>query len=341
VDLWDLTKLLFRRWYFAAPMLLVAMVSVFVLSRSVDPDYSAEGHLQLIPAAVDDSPAAQKAAAKKVRNPWTELGYQALGLATIVKVEDESVAKELSSRNLAGGFTVNIEYGTSFYSIEAVGRTPAQATATVQYLMTILSKFVEEEQTRFGVLKEDQITTLALDKGERVTVVTSKQRRVLMVATAVGLLITASATIALDALLRRRVRLRRAAEAVEPAKGVAPDNSKIGVNGRSGVESGIPARRPVPPTVLPSDATQVIPASSGQPKGSAAHSNGESAETTKLSGGVVFRSAGAGGDGAAAERPGAVPAPNGDSAVREPVDSPDSTVVLPMARLPWTERKSR
>ncbi|MFI5896536.1 hypothetical protein ACIA5D_41195 [Actinoplanes sp. NPDC051513] len=212
MDLFDLTRLLFRRWYFALPLLLVSLTGVLLLSRTVDPDYSAEGHLQLLPAtgsADTSTTTTGKGTTKqptRVHNPWGDLGYNALGQAAIVKVEDESVAKGLTSAGLSDSFTVTIEYGTSFLSIEAIGTSAPQATATVQRLMTVLAQFVESEQSRFGVAKVDMITTLALDHGEKVTVVTSKQKRVLIVAAGIGLLTSAGATIGLDALLRRRTK---------------------------------------------------------------------------------------------------------------------------------------
>ena len=38
VDLWDLTRLLIRRWYVAVPMLLVSVAVVLVAGQSVKPD---------------------------------------------------------------------------------------------------------------------------------------------------------------------------------------------------------------------------------------------------------------------------------------------------------------
>src|SRR5439155_22560451 len=52
----------------------------------------------------------------------------------------------------------------------------------------------------------DMTGTLALDKGDKVPVVTSKIKRALTVAAGMGMLITAAATIGIDAWLRRRAR---------------------------------------------------------------------------------------------------------------------------------------
>lgn len=221
MDLWDLARLLIRRWYFAVPMLLLSLVGVLMFSSTVAPDYSASGHLQLLPASGGADTTSPGTGASKapprVHNPWGDLGYQALGQAAIVKVEDESVANSLKDAGLSTNFTVTIEYGTSFFSIEAVASSSAQATATVQQLMKVLTDLVEAEQTRFGVLKQDQISTLALDKGENVKAVTSKKKRVLIVSTGVAVLVMAGSAIGLDALLRLRERRRARPRNLVPA----------------------------------------------------------------------------------------------------------------------------
>jgi hypothetical protein len=208
VDLWDLTKVLFRRWYAFLPLLLVSVAAVVLVSHDVKPDYKADGHLQLIPPAGSAS-TSTTTTTKKISNPWMDLGFQALGNAVVLKVQDKKTLDGLVAAGYTDSFTVTIEYNTTYFSIEAVGKTSDQATGTVQRLMKLLDQEVTTEQTQFGVSKQDSITTLALDAGDKVQVVTSKKKRVLIVAGGVALLLSAAATIALDAMLRRRSRRSR------------------------------------------------------------------------------------------------------------------------------------
>lgn len=205
VDLWDLTRLLYRRWYVALPMLLVSVAVVLVASRSVQPDYSASGHMVLIPprGPAETAPGVEPA---KIRNPWNELGFQALGQAAIIKVEDKKVLDGLKAGGFTPNITVTIDYRTPVFVIEAVGTSPEQATGTVRQVMMLLDKEVLTAQSEYAVTQQDLITTLALDHGDQVTAVTSKVKRVLIVAFGIGLLVTAAATIGADALLRRRAR---------------------------------------------------------------------------------------------------------------------------------------
>ncbi len=202
MDLWDLTKLLFRRWYVTLPMLLISMTGVLLVSQTVKSDYSAVGHLQMLPAPGSPNP-------DEVNlnpNPWDALGFGALGSAVIVKLQEPAVAEQLAAAGLSDSFSVSVEYGTTFFLIDVTAATPKQATDTVQRLMKMIAAEVAAVQARFNVKPEGLITTLELDQGESVTEVTSKFKRVLIVSAGIGFLLTTGITIAVDAWLRRRER---------------------------------------------------------------------------------------------------------------------------------------
>ncbi len=209
MDLWDLTKMLFRRWYAFVPMLLISVAVVSWVSQTVKPDYSATGHLQLIPPTSNPD---DTSGPKRPFNPWMGLGLPALGNAVILKVQDEKVRHELVATGFTDNVTITIEYGTTYVTIEAIGSTPAQATGTVQRVMKLLDAEVAAQQRQFGVATQDSITTLPLDGGDKVSIVTSKKKRVLIVAAGVALLLSVGTTIGLDAILRRRARRRQEAD---------------------------------------------------------------------------------------------------------------------------------
>ena len=91
MDLWEMTRLLFRRWYFALPILLLTIAMSIVVGNSVKPDYRANGHVVMIPA----TGAADKPGEKNTRpkNPWNDLGFEALGNAAILTVTNQDSLK--------------------------------------------------------------------------------------------------------------------------------------------------------------------------------------------------------------------------------------------------------
>lgn len=232
MDLWDLTKLIFRRWYFSLPVLLVTLIATLLVSSSVKPDYSAVGHLQMIPPGNPTPANPGDAAGSGTHNPWLDLGIQALGQAAVLKVSDQSVVKALVAQGLSGNFLISIDYPSTFFSVQVTGATQQQTTNTVKRVMELLSQDVKAEQVAFGVADRDSITTLTLDQGEKVTAVTSKFKRVLIVAGGISLLFTCGFTIGLDAIVRRwwvrgrPVRRVQGAADAQPA-GEDPDRTVV------------------------------------------------------------------------------------------------------------------
>lgn len=226
MDLWDLTRLLFRRWYIALPILLVSVLTAALVGQSIKPDYRATGNLVLIPAPGPAEPADPKQRTEeRPKNPWADLGLEALGNAAILKVLDQRTLKGLADAGFSDSITVQVTPRTPILYVEAVGNSPEQATATVQQVIKLLAAEVAEQQKGFGVLPQDTITTLTLTDGADVEAVTSKVKRVLVVIVGLGLLITAAGTIAVDVLLRRRQRRRGQADADEADEALRPDTA--------------------------------------------------------------------------------------------------------------------
>ena len=224
MDLWDLTRLLFRRWYIALPILLTSVLIAAFAGKSVEPDYRATGNVQIIPSRSTPTPTSTRP-----RNPWLDLGFNALANAVILKVTDKNSMESLTAAGLSDSITVLINERTPLLSIEATADTPAKATATVRQVIKLINTEIENQQKQFNVASEDMITTLTLNDGSDVETVTSKVKRVLIVIVGLGLLLTAAGTIGIDALLRLRKRKKGGDEDDEldrPSTGRASAPSK-------------------------------------------------------------------------------------------------------------------
>lgn len=256
-----MTKLLFRRWYLSLPMLVACLVVVIVASQTVQPDYSATGHVQLIPPPGTTAPDGQQ---NPIKNPWFDLGYVALSNAAVIDVSSKSVLEQMVADGLSDNVTIALDRAP-LIDIEVVGHSPEQATASVQRVMALLAKAVEQRQASLRVAHTDVISTLALDDGSEVQVKTSKLTRILVVAGGVGLLLTAGVTIGVDALLRRRDVRRGRPPAAQGVGG--PDPTGPRPQSRSGISPGPSVANPdaIRTSVVakgPSDSEQ---AAAGQP----------------------------------------------------------------------------
>ena len=329
MDLWDLTKVLLRRWYIAVPMLLVSVGAVAFTSLSVKPDYSASGSLLLIPPAVATSDTAG-ATGSHVKNPWEDLGYNALGRAAMIKVQNHDVLEELVAEGYTDSFTVAIEDRSPLLSVAAVGHTAAQASGTVAKVISLLQADVIAEQKQYGVPQAQQITTLVLDKGDNVTTVTSTVKRVLIAAAGVGLLVTSGATIGIDALLRRRARRRASPDDESDDSGEPPAR---GTTARGAPDKD--ARSATRGKERPRHSTEVVVDSEPTVKISDAM-NGAKGEHRPVR--VEYRYRGS------EERPVDSEPEESDAGVGRravPEVAADDTIVLPLARVPWARDEKR
>lgn len=206
VDFWNLAKAPLRRWYVAAPLLLLSIALVALSASSVRPEYDAVGHLLLVPPVSAGQPADHSGVSTSpvVRNPWEDLGLLALSRAAVVEVESRKAG--LAANGYTSDVTLTVGYPTPVISIEAIGTSARQAADTVAQVEKLLAGEVAAAQARYGVAAGGLITTLSLDGGDNVTTSRSKLIRVTVLVGVAGLLFTAAMTGVAEALLRRRTR---------------------------------------------------------------------------------------------------------------------------------------
>jgi hypothetical protein len=339
VDLWDLTRLLLRRWYFAVPMLLASVAVVVMAAKNLEPDYKSTGYMQLIPAPSAGKPLDPKAKPRPT-NPWNDLGYAALANASIITVTDPSNLEKYKAEGLSDSVTIVLNEQTPLMEIEAVGSTEQQAASTVRHVIKQIQADVGTKQKQYGTLPEDTISTLVINDGSTPSLESGKVKRILIVAAGLGVLLTAAATIALDYWLRRRARRKAGvAAALDPSVERQVDRGTADVRD-TGEKTRVlrPNREPQQrPTVYTSDHRKAEQArAAARPV-----VNGGVANGGAVKGGAVNGSAANGNgvvNGSVANGNGVV---NGNSKLE---DAPvDSTVILPTPYRPrrGEEKKNR
>jgi capsular polysaccharide biosynthesis protein len=207
VDFWDLAKLLFRRWYIAAPLILLAAGGAYMVGKSVKPDYIATSYVQLVPptaAEEEVEPGQKKKKDTGPKNPWLELGLTSLSRAGMLTVQDKTVLEQLDKSGLSDNVVVTFDNQSPILSIEVVGESEEQATATSSRVITMLETNIKTLQSEYGAKETSFVTTRRLDNGDNIEESNSKVKRALVAVAGVGVLLSVALTIAGDALIRRR-----------------------------------------------------------------------------------------------------------------------------------------
>lgn len=202
MDFWDLTKVLFRRWRIAIPMLLLTAGLTVLTFSMVKPNYVSTSYIQLVPPV----PQAVKPGQPIVeqRNPWLGQGLQTLGNAAIVTILDQSVLDRMKTVGFSDSYTFEMGSSSPLVKIEVVAKDRPQAEGTANELVSQFNTSITSLQTAYGVTQTDLITARRLDLGNNVEKSNSNVKRSLVAVLGAGLLLTMAVTVGFDAWLRRR-----------------------------------------------------------------------------------------------------------------------------------------
>jgi capsular polysaccharide biosynthesis protein len=202
LDFWDLTKVLFRRWAIALPMLLLTAGLTMLAFTMLKPDYVSTSYVQLVPPI--PQPTKPNQAPTEQRNPWLGQGLQTLGNAAIVTIQDKSVVDHFKSVGLSDVYTFEMGSTSPMIKIEVTADSRKQAEDTANELITRFNTSVTSLQTAYGVPTVDLITARRLDLGSNVEKSDSNVKRGLVAVFGAGMLLTVATTVGVDAWLRRR-----------------------------------------------------------------------------------------------------------------------------------------
>ncbi|MEU3454303.1 hypothetical protein ABZ671_11975 [Micromonospora sp. NPDC006766] len=257
MDFWDLTKLMFRRWYISMSLLLVTLAATGYTAVVVKPDYAITAYVQLIPPTAASDPNQ----ASHIQNPWLALGMTSLSNAAMVATQDQTFLDGLKQQDDTASFEITIGDRNPVAIIAVVAPTLQQAQSATALVTGHYEESVKSLQAQYGVKATDMITAYRLDKGENLQRPGGKVKRAVIAVFAIGLLMTGGLTVLIDALLRRRRRRGTPTAPVGPDFTVPPSRASNGT--QTAVRHPVTRtdRDPRPPAAsrIPDDATIILP----------------------------------------------------------------------------------
>jgi hypothetical protein len=206
VDFWDLSRLMLRRWWAAVPMLGLTFALMAFTYTTVKPNYTVTAYVVLVPpsATVDK----QGELTQSQRNVWLSQGLLALANAASTAVLDPSVPVEMEAAGFSGSFVVQMTSASAVMTFTVTGTSAEQSTATATELVRRYSESVKLLQDQARIAPSDEITASRLGGSAGPVESNGNVKRALAAMGGAGLLLTAGATVGVDALLRRRDRRR-------------------------------------------------------------------------------------------------------------------------------------
>ncbi|MBE1484732.1 hypothetical protein [Plantactinospora soyae] len=254
MDLLDLLKLMFRRWYVSAPVVVVTLGAALAFGLAIQPEYKTEVAILLVPPTTSAA-APEPDATPRPGNPWLRIGENAMAQAVQISISAHDARTKIATAGGDPDYEVGLVTRSSILTVAVVAADEESARKTVQAVTQLIHDEVAGQQAQYEPNPGEQITTEVLDPGLNIVQSRSNVLRAQVVIAAIGALLAAVSAVVYDAVARRRATARLG----QRRDGRAP----VAWNGNAG-QAMVGAPRPAAtPTVAPAPAARSAPPAGG------------------------------------------------------------------------------
>jgi hypothetical protein len=241
MDLLDLLKLMFRRWYVTAPVVVLTLAAALGLGFSIQPEYQTSAAVLLVPPTTSTAAPAPNASPRP-GNPWLRIGEAEMAQAVQISVSAHDSRTKIEAAGGVPNYEVGLVTRSSILTVDVTATTRARALATVTGVTNLIKEVVAGQQAQYKPGAGEQITTEVLDPGLNISQSRSNVLRAQIVVGVIGLLLAAVASVGYDAVDRRRAAARQTNRR----------RARLPLAWNDGV-AAVGARRPVPPATASPD----------------------------------------------------------------------------------------
>jgi hypothetical protein len=238
MDLGEFFRTLRRQWILTLLLLLLTLFAVYEANNKFSGPYQAESVIVLLPS--------QKAAEPNGRNPYLSFdsSINVAGDIVLRQVMDPHTVAALAAKGYSGSYEILDDPNTAapMLDVTATGGDKAQVENTLQVVTRTFQARLDTLQQSLKPI--NRVTSMVIFKDPVAKLELSKKARVLVVFLVIGLVLTCTIPLMVDAEITRR-RARRGPG--RPAQGTGG-----GVKGwRSAERSAAPAGPPAPVSAEP------------------------------------------------------------------------------------------
>lgn len=206
MDLWDVIKVMWRRWYVAVPLLLVVLAATLGAGTVLKPEYTSTASVLLVPPAERPEEAVDP---DDEGNPWIQVGPVAMAEAVSIAVQSKANQDRLAAKGIEAEYQVGVLVRSSIVQVDVAASSPAQVRSAATEVIKLITDEVARRQAPYQSKADQLISTQMLDPGDNVVATRTGIRRGQAMILFAGLLLTAALAVGTDAVLRRRTGGRR------------------------------------------------------------------------------------------------------------------------------------
>lgn len=193
MDFWELSTILLRRWLIFAPLAALTAVAAVLASGQVQPTYSAQASVVLLPPPGNAG-----------TNAYLSLGIPTTAQSLAVAASDVGIRRSLAEDGLSSDVAIGSDRRSALLTVSAEATTRETAVATVSRLVQLLEQRLVQQQDDVAASPNARITLQSLTPTIVPVPVTEGATRLAVVIVAVGLTVATTAALAVEGLARRR-----------------------------------------------------------------------------------------------------------------------------------------
>jgi hypothetical protein len=214
VDLWEATKILFRRWYITVPICALAVLGAFAAGSQMDPEYVASGVGILLP--IDET--GQQAifgTPEEAENPWEAAGAVATMRSVALVLGADGVRSQIVDQGLAPTYSIEVEPRDPIVYVDVTDRDPDLALVTLDEMILRLEDELDSRQSQVQAPETRRFKIEILSQSEVPLPDYGNRTRVRIIVLLLGLVLAAAAGLVFDAWAVARAERRQDGDADE------------------------------------------------------------------------------------------------------------------------------
>ena len=211
MDLWEATKILFRRWYVTIPICVLAALGALAAGSQMDPEYVASSVGILLPI---DEAGEQNifGTLEDAENPWESAGAVATMRAVALVLGADTVRSQVVELGFSPTYSIEVEPRDPIVYIDVTDRDPDLALVTLDEMILRLEDELDARQAQVGADETRRYKVEILSQSEVPLPDYSNRTRVRIIVLLLGIVLAAAAGLLYDAWAVARAERRDADE---------------------------------------------------------------------------------------------------------------------------------
>ena len=208
MDLWEATKILFRRWYVTVPICVLAVLGAYAAGAQMDPEYVASSVGIMLPIDESGEQNIFGGTFEEAENPWEAAGAVATLRSVSLVLGADTVRSQIVDQGLAPTYSIEVEPRDPIVYIDVTDRNPDLALVTLDEMILRLEDELDARQSQVQAPETRRFRIEILSQSEVPLPDYSNRTRVRIVVLLLGLVLAAVAGLVFDAWAVARAERR-------------------------------------------------------------------------------------------------------------------------------------